>query len=90
MSMSRLTAFATKAGTVHLTTRTIAPSTASKTLATALGNALGFCGRRLAMEAIYSEQSIPKLAEEHRRLSLTHETGLCRICFDKLAETQKD
>ena len=35
-----------------------------------------------------SDTITARRAGEHEQLSRTHETGLCRICFDKQAELE--
>lgn len=85
--MSRFTAFAPQSGTVHLTTQEIDYSTGKLPI-----TVRALCGRSLNFVSTYAhpEIVIPKFADEHKRLSLTHETGLCRVCFDRHAEIEKD
>lgn len=80
--MSRFAAFSPKSGTVHLTAQKI------DTSGSTLGKARGLCGRTLAVRGVYADVAVPTFAAEHKLLSLTHETGLCRICFDKQAELE--
>lgn len=84
MSESRFTAFCPKSETVHLTVQEI------DTGGTKLPTVRALCGRSLKVTGVYAsrEHVIEKFADEHRRLSRTHETGLCRICFDKQAELE--
>ena len=86
MSKSRFTAFCTKSHTVHLTVQEI------DTAGAKLPTVRALCGRGLKVAGVYSgrERVIEKFADEHKRLSLTHETGLCRICFDKQAEQAEE
>ena len=82
--MNRYTAFSPKSGTVHLTVQEI------DTGGTKLPTVRALCGRSLKVTGVYAsrEHVIEKFADEHRRLSLTHETGLCRMCFDRYIERE--
>ena len=83
--MSRYTAFSPKSDTVHLTVQEI------DTNGTKLPTVRALCGRDLKVTGVYAsrEMVIEKFADEHRRLSLTHKTGLCRMCFDRHAEQNR-
>lgn len=85
MSNGRFTAFCPKSDTVHLTVQEI------DTAGAKLPTVRALCGRNLKVTGVYAsrEMVIEKFADEHKRLSLTHETGLCRNCFDRHAEMEK-
>lgn len=85
--MSRFTPFCPKSETVHLTVQDIDANLAATG---SLGSARALCGRTLKVTGKYSKKAVPTFADEHKRLSLTHETGLCRVCFDRHAEIEKD
>lgn len=82
--MSRFTPFCPKSETVHLTVQDIDASPATGSL----GSARALCGRTFKVTGKYAKEAVPTFADEHERLSLTHETGLCRVCFDKQAELE--
>lgn len=84
MNESRFTPFCPKSETVHLTVQNIDANLETGSL----GSARALCGRTFKVTGKYAKKAVPTFADEHKRLSRTHETGLCRICFDKQAELE--
>lgn len=85
MSESRFTPFCPKSETVHLTVQDIDANLATGSL----GSARALCGRTFKVTGKYAKKAVPTFADEHKRLSRTHETGLCRVCFDKYNDIEK-